>query len=130
MQFVFIVCLIEGYRNILKLSCRLLAFTSYKALLKNKNRSGTSIPAPFSASFLKKKYFSYNIMLPDQISLSGCLYFVRYWTICVLQLVVNRVVTSQILKLTFTQRKTYLYVLGKCGRRIYTFFNTLQFYSL
>ena len=30
-QFVFIVSQTEGYQNILKLSCRLLAFTSYKA---------------------------------------------------------------------------------------------------
>ena len=28
-QFVLIACQDEGYRNILKLSCRLLAFTSY-----------------------------------------------------------------------------------------------------
>ena len=38
----------------LKLSCRPLAFTSYKAILKNKNRSGTSLSASFSAWFLKK----------------------------------------------------------------------------
>ena len=30
----------------------------------------------------------------DQISLSGYLYFLRYWAICVLQLLVNQVVTS------------------------------------
>ena len=33
-QFVFIICQVEGYQNILKLSCRPLAFTSYKAFLK------------------------------------------------------------------------------------------------
>ena len=33
------------------------------------------------------------ILLPDQISLSGSLYFVRYWIICVLQLFVKQVVT-------------------------------------
>ena len=32
--------------------------------------------------------------------LSGDIYFVRYWAICVLQLFVNQVVTSRILKLT------------------------------
>ena len=31
--------------------------------------------------------------------LSGCLYFVRYWAICVLELIVNQVVTSWILML-------------------------------
>ena len=32
-----------------------------------------------------KEYFSCYILLTDQISLSGCLYFERYWTMCVLQ---------------------------------------------
>ena len=35
-QFVFIECQIEDYRNILKLSCRALAFASCRAFLKNK----------------------------------------------------------------------------------------------
>ena len=39
---------------IVKLSCRPLAFASYKALLKSKKRSGASLPALFSAWFLKK----------------------------------------------------------------------------
>ena len=47
-QFVFIVCQVEGYQSILKLSCRPLAFTSYKALFKNKKRSGSRLPASFS----------------------------------------------------------------------------------
>ena len=41
-------------RNILKLSCRPLAFTSRKAFLQSKKRSGTSLTASFSARFLKK----------------------------------------------------------------------------
>ena len=49
MQFVFIVCRVEDYRNMLKLTCRPLALTSYKAFLKNKERSETSLPASFSA---------------------------------------------------------------------------------
>ena len=48
MQFVFAVCKVEGYQNILKLSCRPLAFTSYKAFLENKKRFGTSLLASFS----------------------------------------------------------------------------------
>ena len=36
--FVFIACQVESFRNVLKLSCRPLAFTSYKAFLKNKKR--------------------------------------------------------------------------------------------
>ena len=51
---MFIVCQVEGYRNILKLRCRPLAFTSYKAFLKIKKRSGTSLLALFSTWFLKK----------------------------------------------------------------------------
>ena len=41
-------------RYILKLSCRTLVITTYKAFLKNKKRSGTSLSASFSAWFLKK----------------------------------------------------------------------------
>ena len=36
-RFVFILCQVQGYRN------TPLAFTSYKAFLKNKKRSGTSL---------------------------------------------------------------------------------------
>ena len=48
----------------------------------------------------QQKYSTYYILLTDQISLSG--YFLRYWAICVLQLFVNEVVTSWILKLTLS----------------------------
>ena len=53
-----------------------LAFTSIKAFLKNK-RSGTSLPALFSAWFFEEKYFSCYVILSDQISLSDCLYFMK-----------------------------------------------------
>ena len=78
-QFVFIVCQVEDYQNILKLSCRPLAFTSNKTFLKNKERSRTSLLASFSERFLKEKYFYYYILVPGQISLSTCLYFKNYW---------------------------------------------------
>ena len=42
------------------------------------------------------------ILLTDQISLSGCLYFLRYWTIYVFQLFVNQVVTLWTLKLNLS----------------------------
>ena len=83
MQFVFIICQIEGYLKILKQSCRPLASTKNKAFLKKKKKSGTSLSVSFLAWFLKK-YLSRYISLTDQISLSGCLYFVRYCVICVL----------------------------------------------
>ena len=38
----------------LELTCRSLAFTSYKTFLKNRKWSGTSLPASFSAWVLKK----------------------------------------------------------------------------
>ena len=53
-QFVFIVCQVERYQNILKLSFRPLADPPYKAISKTKMRSGASLPASFSALFLNK----------------------------------------------------------------------------
>ena len=38
--------------------------------------------------------FLYYILLTDQISLSDCCYFMRYWAVCVLQVFVNQNVTS------------------------------------
>ena len=49
-----IVCQVEDYRNILKPSCRPVASTLHKAFLKNKERSGISLPVSFSARFLKE----------------------------------------------------------------------------
>ena len=40
------------------------------------------------------------ILLTDQISLSDCFYFSRYWAICILQLFVNQAMTPLNLKLT------------------------------
>ena len=48
---------VEGYRNILKLNCISLAFTSYKAFLINKKMSGTSLVVLFAAWFLTKNIF-------------------------------------------------------------------------
>ena len=50
----FIIYQVKGYRNIVNLSCRSLAFGSYKAFLKKRKKSGTSPPASFSAWFLTK----------------------------------------------------------------------------
>ena len=49
--------------------------------------------------FFQDKFFSSYILLTDQFSWSDCLYFLKYCAICVLQLFVNQVVTSKILKL-------------------------------
>ena len=64
--------LLEHIETKLQTTC---SFPSYKAFLKNK-RFRTSLPALFSASFFGEKYLSCYIQLPDQISLSGYLYFV------------------------------------------------------
>ena len=45
----YCIPLVKNYRNIFKLSCRALAFTSYKASFKNKKGFGTSLPASSSA---------------------------------------------------------------------------------
>ena len=42
---VCMICQVEGYRIMLKLKYTPLAFTSYKAFLKNKERSATSLLA-------------------------------------------------------------------------------------
>ena len=43
---------------------------------------------------LSRKMVLVLYLLTDQISLSGYLYFLRYWPKCVLQLCVNQVMTS------------------------------------
>ena len=64
--FVLIVCQDEDYQKSLKLSYRLFAFTSNKSFLKNKRKSGTSLPALFSAWFLKKIFMLlYSIIWPN-----------------------------------------------------------------
>ena len=52
---LFLLCAqVEEYQNILKLRCSPPAFTLYKAILKNKKRSRTSLPKLFSSWFSKK----------------------------------------------------------------------------
>ena len=62
---------------------------SYKAFLKNKVRSGTSLPASYSLWFLENiilnnifEHYSGDILLPDQISISDCFNLVKYRVIC------------------------------------------------
>ena len=58
------------------------------------------VSSPHLVYDFQEKCYSCQILLTDQISLSDCLYFSRYWAICVLQLFVNQAVTSENLKLT------------------------------
>ena len=71
----------EGYRNILKLNCRLFAFCPYEGFLKNKKTFGTSLHLPHFPH--DEKNFSLYILLIDQISLSLCFYFSRYGCIAI-----------------------------------------------
>ena len=48
----------------------------------------------------QERYFSCYVLLTDEILLLGCLYFLRYWAICVLQFFVVPSVMPKILKLT------------------------------
>ena len=51
------------------------------------------VSLPHFFMIFKEKSWSCYILLTDQITVYGCLYFVKYCTIYVLQLFVNQVVT-------------------------------------
>ena len=79
--FVFIVCQVEDYQNILKLqtTCFLT-----KLFQKTKKRVWNQSPCLISQQAMltfcmvfEKKYFSCYIILPDQILLPSSLYFMR-----------------------------------------------------
>ena len=57
----------------LKLRCRPLAFTSYRAFFKNKKMSETSLRASFSGWFFKK-FFSCYILLTDWLYSINCVW--------------------------------------------------------
>ena len=57
------------------------------------------VPPPHNVHDFQEERFSCYILSNDQISTSYWLYFLKYWTIWVLQLFVNQDVTSYILKL-------------------------------
>ena len=49
-----------------------------KLFKKIKKTSGTSRPPLFNGMFFEEKYYSRYILLTEQITLSDCLYFLRY----------------------------------------------------
>ena len=73
---------------------------------------------------LEKSYAKCYILLPDQISMSGSLYFVRYWAKCILQLFVNQVVTSKVLKLAFHFWSSHFFYMTKMSRQKFDEFKT------
>ena len=68
-QFVFIVCEVEGYLKILKLSCRPLAFTSESFFKKTRRGLKLVSLSHFLHDFWKKKIFPllYSINWPNFI---------------------------------------------------------------
>ena len=65
---------------------------SWGLIKDKKDLELVSLPQ-FLHNFWKKKFILF-ILWTDEISSSGCLYFVRHLAICVLQLFVNQVVTQ------------------------------------
>ena len=53
------------------------------------------VSSPHFVYDFSRKFFSCYILSTDQISFPDCLYFSRYWVICVLQLLVNQAVTCK-----------------------------------
>ena len=70
--------------------------------LKKQKETCNYYPCFISCIFFEEKYFSSYILLIDQVSWSGCFYFVIYCAICVSQLFFNQAVASWILKLTLS----------------------------
>ena len=68
------------YQNIFKLKCRTLVFILYKAFffLKKKKKIWNSSSCLAFCMTLEEKYFSSYILLTDEISLPGSLYFLRF----------------------------------------------------
>ena len=65
----------------------------------------------------EENYFSCYTLITDQISLSGCLYYVIHWTICLLLLFDNQPLLSKILKLTSFESSCFLYMSKKARQK-------------
>ena len=81
---LLLLCIQEEDYHILKLSSWPFSLILYKVFLKNQKEAETSLAGLFFCTIFEEKCFSPYILLSDQISLSDCLYFLRYWAICVL----------------------------------------------
>ena len=85
---------VEDYQDMWKLR----SWTLILIFFFFKKKYGTSLLASFSTWFWKKNIS--HIILTREISSSKCLYFLRYWTLCVLLLFASKLLSSQILKFT------------------------------
>ena len=112
--------LLETYRN-QAVDNQLLPCT--KHFIKQAELQNQSPCLNFCIIF-EEKYFSSYILLLVRISLSGCLYFVRYWAICVLQLYINQV--ASIKNIFFQQETVFSRNSGKfiyftlCFKKLYS----------
>ena len=61
----------------LKLRCRPLAFTSFKAFLKKQKQAKNYSPCLIFSKIFKEKYISSYILVTHRISLSGCHFFLE-----------------------------------------------------
>ena len=86
MFYIFCFYYLPSWRlsKVIETKLQTTCFNSYKAFLKNKKSSGTSFPASFSAWFLKKNIFVVKFYYLNKFQCLLCLYFERYYTICVL----------------------------------------------
>ena len=67
---------------LINIKTKLNTICSYpiESFFKKQKEIWNQYPCLILRMIFEEKYFSYYIPLTDQISLSGCLYFVRYWT--------------------------------------------------
>ena len=79
-QFFSLSVQVDDYQNMLKLRCWSLTFNSDKAL------ELVSLPC-FLHNLLIKVFLTRYVLLTDQILLSDCIYFLRYWEIFVLHFI-------------------------------------------
>ena len=93
--------------------------------------SGKSYPTTFCVWFFTKSISCY-IRLTSLISFPDCLYLLRHWAICVLQLFVNQVVTPWILKLTCLSNRAIsnLKILPITESNFYQWQSIISFYDI
>ena len=93
-SFSLLYTQLRATQIILKLSCRPLAFILYMKLLKKQKEAWNQSTCLIFCKIFKEKYFSCYILLTDQTSLYGCLYFVRMrMAMRIMQLFVDQAVT-------------------------------------
>ena len=99
---VFIVCQLDSYRFILKVSCRPLALILYRAFLKKEKEAWNYSHCLIFYIIVKEKYFSGYILLTNHIIILLAALFLLLGEILGNKwLFANKALTSKILKLTF-----------------------------